>query len=278
MRSLLSLLDTSDRRAAERLPPAPVWSELAELASLAEERVRLLRNERGGLRAAMDERLRSVRTEVLEQPHTDPGGAQRILQALHYGNAATGSYRRIASLVGEELPVGGSILELAAGHGGLSLHLADQGYAVTSSEHDHDLVEAIRQRAMGSGRDLQAVQLDATRLDAVDADSVDVVLMVQAARHFSPGQLAVLVASARRIARRAVVLVCGRRGLTSLGAFTSAGLLIPGAGRSFVHAARKIYSEEELRTLVTLASEQDAVHVVRTAPGQVSLVVRRARV
>lgn len=93
--------------------------------------------------------------------------------------------------------------------------------------------------------------------------SYDLVFTVQSMHHFSPGQLAMMVAQSRKVATTAFVGIDGKRGLWNLVAVPvlSAGSLVWPYVADGVTSTRRFYSEPELRLISELAAPGARVEV-----------------
>lgn len=279
------------RMALEQLPPLPAWGSLEELEAAADLTLAAFRRQRealgqqaGGYRRVqvwLDRRLRTDRTEHLDEEGYPEDAKLRLVRTLHGMNVALGSYRRFFSwlrpLVQRAVHRHGRaarLLELCSGSGDFALSLADHArreglpIEVTGSDIVPGYVEAARRRARQRRSAARFVVLDAMDLGREPGQSFDVVFVAQSLHHFSPGRLARTIAGARRIGALAYLGADGRRSLEVL-----VGLPLVSALSlrvDFVHDAAvtglRLYSEPELDLVARLAAPGAMVRVGPRGP------------
>jgi SAM-dependent methyltransferase len=174
------------------------------------------------------------------------------------------------------------VLELACGSGGFSLALAKlaarRGLAVevTGSDIVPLYVERAQRQAEEQGGSVSFRILDAINLEEVADGAYDIVFIAQSTHHFSPGQLARMIAEARRVATTSFVSVDGYRSLGML-AFVS-GTAIFSLWPAMVHdatiSARKFYPEAELEAIARMAAPGARVRIGRIWPLSTTLTLR----
>lgn len=278
-------------RRSEALPPRP-WS-LDTLESVTDARVHALRQlrqvaaQRSGpvtrAREAFDRHLRTTTVERLDRPEVSPERKQRIVSDLHDLNETVFSYRRFTAAMAPAIarvqartgrPA--RVLELACGAGELALQLpklaADRGLEVevTASDVVPAYLEAGQAEAARRGVPVRFLDVNAFDLGAaVERGAYDVVFIGQSLHHFTPGQLALMMAGARDIQASAFVAVDGRRSLLLLSLIPGYGLLFKSL--DFAHDAllstRKFYSEPELELIAELAVPEVPARVRSSHPG-----------
>ena len=263
----------------------------AALDRLRAERSRLARG--GGplprVGAALDAALRTDSVEHMDEPDFPERSKLAIAVGLHLLNVATRSYRRFFELLAPvlrevELRHGrpARVLELAGGAGGFAFALASlaQARRISVEVTGSDVVplyvaraqrEAIRAR---SGVSFRCV--DALDMKDIAAKAYDVVFIAQSTHHFSPGQLARMIAESGRVATTAFVSVDGYRSVPML-AFV-AGTAILSMWPAMVHDAvisvRKFYGEAELAAIAKMAAPKASAHIGRIWPLNTALTVR----
>jgi 2-polyprenyl-3-methyl-5-hydroxy-6-metoxy-1,4-benzoquinol methylase len=243
------------------------------------------------LAVAADDALRTDRPEHLDEPDYPADRKLAMVRALHRMNQLAGSYGRFLDILEPHLRAAAAkrggparALELASGSGELTLALATRaakrGLAVevTGSDYVPAVVAAARARAAARGVPVQFEVLNAFDLEREATGRFDVVFTVQSMHHFSPGQLATIVAQSSRVATTAFVGIDGRRSAVLLAALPAVTALT--AQRDFIHdawlSARKFYPADELRALAQLAAPTSASSVTARGPFSVLTVAGRA--
>ncbi len=259
---------------------------MRELERAADEAIARLRRERLELAASAWERLnarldRRVDTDVVEyldRPGHPEAAKLRQIRWLHRQNLLLGSYRRFLRLLTPAIEEAAraragapaQLLELASGSGELTLALARLAaerrmpVEITGSDIVPEYVRDASARAKAAGvaarfRELNAFDLGA----ALRPGEVDVAFIVQSIHHFSPGQLAMMIAQVGAAGARRFVGIDGRRGLLLLGALPA--LCSLSLDRYFVHDAlvsvRRLYAEAELDLVASIAAPDARVAV-----------------
>lgn len=280
------------------LQEAAPWQSMAELERAADAALASLREQRRQLAAEdvtarllvqLDERLRSQEDELLDDPSLPAAERIGIVQALHRMNQRVGAYRRFFNTLKpyvrlihqrEQRPV--RILELAAGSGEFTLALAtlarerEAPIEITGSDYARAYVDAANAKASERKLDTRFIELNAFDLTALASGSYDLVFIAQSLHHFSPGQLAMMIAQSLRIARHAFVGIDGHRSLRLLGLIPLYGMLMA-RHRGYLHdswvSIRKFYSAGELELLGRLAAPAACVNTAYLPPGYSLLTV-----
>lgn len=279
------------RLAAEGGFPPP-WTTMEELRAAADdyigrvlaERSRLSR-ERGGVLALADALDRAVRTdeiEYLDDPDFPEDVKQRMVRALHHLNLSFFSYHRfvriLAPLVREAAARHGRparVLELASGSGEFTLAMARLAVrrrlpvVITGSDYIPTHVAEGNRRARERGLPVEFREINAFAMDkSVAPGEFDIVFIAQSIHHFSPGQLAMMIAQARATATTAFVGVDGYRCLPLVGILP--GLAALKLRKSFIHDAwitsRRLFTELELSLAAGIAAPDSPSLVVRSWP------------
>ena len=272
--------------------PVPADQELgalvdAQVAALRAGRLRLA-SERSlllRLRAQLDAMIRTDHLEFFDDPALPEADRLRLARSLHTLNRVFLSYWRFARILRPILQAasaqrGGEparLLELASGSGEFSMALSQYsvGATVTGSDIQPAYVSDAQARAQARGLDVTFKELDALQLGQhLSPGEADVVFIAQSVHHFRPGQLALMIAGARKAGAR-FVAVDGYRGplLLSLLLFTGAVPLWWPFWHDSVTTARKFYSEPELALIGRLAAPDSPVTVRSAWPGYSVLVV-----
>lgn len=270
----------------------PEWRKIDELEGVTDRFMEQFRAERFEVSNALGPgylipELIEQATRTAETEHMDNAadGRERLeaVQALDRMNRMTFAYEHqcdlvmplVAELATNGKPVG--ILELAAGSGGLGFALAERAQeagievSVTASDIVPEMVNegnrlAGERHLPVSFRRLNA--FDLRDLDGLEPVSADLVVISQSLHHFTPGQLALMIASAERQGASAFVGLDGYRSLLltggvplvaslqGIGTFTQDGLT----------SARKFFSEIELDIIASIATGRQEHRVTCSWP------------
>jgi hypothetical protein len=243
-----------------------------------------------GLRfaATLDRFLYSNREELLDDPNVPRATRVRLLDALDRFNTHLGSYAAWTALI-EPLVhearrrnngAPARIVELAAGHGSFSIHLArhfGSAVRVVATDLRDEYLALGRAREDAAGVVFQTQ--DATDLASLQSEKVDVFVCTQSLHHFPPGMVTRMIGEAARSARVGLCFIDGERGVLPL--MVVAPLLLA-YGRSWalfhdgVVSLRRMYYEEELALCAGLAPGLGGANVEagRQPPGFAFLRVR----
>ena len=217
----------------------------------------------------LDNAIRTSDKELMDKPNLPENEKLDMVQALDRQNVMMQLYPRyidtllpLITEVAERTKREVRVLELASGAGGLAFALAETAeqknldVRITAS----DIVPAFIEEGNGiAAKKKLAVSfrlLNAFDLTELEMGEFDIVVMAQSLHHFTPGQLAVIIAQSARHAKTAFVGIDGYRSmllaggvpliasLQGIGSFTLDGLT----------SARKFYSELELDIISEIAT------------------------
>ena len=217
----------------------------------------------------LDTAIRTSDQELMDKPNLPESEKLDMVQALDRQNVMMQLYPRyidtllpLITEVAERTKREVRVLELASGAGGLAFALAETAeqknldVRITAS----DIVPAFIEEGNGiAAKKKLAVSfrlLNAFDLTELEMGEFDIVVMAQSLHHFTPGQLAVIIAQSARHAKTAFVGIDGYRSmllaggvpliasLQGIGSFTLDGLT----------SARKFYSELELDIISEIAT------------------------
>lgn len=276
----------------EMAPRPGPFDDHDALAQAADARVAALRERRvstaaargrwAGLHAAFDRAVRTDAPEHLDERDYPADKKVEIVAALHRLNRVTLAYRRFTRALRPWIERAARrhgrparLLELASGSGEYTLALAEAAQRaqlpveVTGSDYVPEYVARAREKAARRGLEVRFEVLDAFAMDGCEAGAYDVVFLGQSAHHFTAGQLARMIAQARRIATTAFVVVDGRRSLQLL-CFVPLTAALTGRGHLLHDAAitaRKLYTETELGEIAALAAPDARVQIAHDRPG-----------
>ncbi|MUM27044.1 class I SAM-dependent methyltransferase [Mycolicibacterium sp. CBMA 295] len=241
---------------------------------------------RGGFRASwLDRLLETDRPEYLDR---DSAGDERldsikgqVIGALDWTGRFFRNHQRFAAIALDlvaDVP-DPRILELGAGHGGVSRQLlADHPSArVTVTDVDADSVARIAASDLARHPRAQVRQIDATAIDAADG-SYDLVLFALSFHHLRPAQAARVFAEGTRVADTLLIIDLPRPPaplhLLGLATMLPAAVVLP-----FVHdgviSSLRSYSPSALRSLARHADPSIDVEL-RSGLNQPQIVIARA--
>ncbi len=275
-------------------------ADLAVAANDAIARLRARRARVGGplsrLRHHLDTAIRCDTVEYMDRDDYPDIGKVRLVGQLHRLNTALLSYvrflnvlrphvQRLARATGRPA----RLLELASGAGAFSMQLTARAarsglpVEVTGSDIQPAYVEHNNAVAAERGLAMRFRHLNAFDLTDVMPGEYDLLFVTQSVHHFTPGQLAMMIAQGARVGADTFIAVDGRRTLLLLGFLPFAGSAISLATQrrvdtSFVHdawvSARRFYSEPELSLIARIAAPSARVTVTRNEPAFSVLTVR----
>jgi SAM-dependent methyltransferase len=255
------------------------WLNMDDLNLNADNTVSRFLNERfavsqklgGGFFAIelLDRALRTSDNEYMDRLNLPESERLELVKALDRQNMMMQLYPRYVDIlmplineVAEHKKSEVRVLELASGAGGLALALAEEvrhnkmDVRITGSDIVPAYIEQGNLLTTKNNLPLSFRLLNAFNLQELDNGEFDLVVMSQSLHHFTPGQLAVIIAQCSRLMKTAFVGIDGYRSLLltggvpliaslqGIGSFTLDGLT----------SARKFYSELELDIIAELAT------------------------
>ncbi|UWX58075.1 class I SAM-dependent methyltransferase [Chlorobaculum sp. MV4-Y] len=263
----------------------PRWSKIEELERLTDSFMERFRQERFEVSKELGAGF--VVSELIEQmvrtgerehmdDETKPGDERlESVRALDRMNRMTLAYEHQCDLLMpliEELGRAGkpvSILELAAGSGGLTFALAERvlkagiNVRITASDIVPAMIDEGNRQAAERSLPVSFRRLNAFDFEGIERGSVDLVLISQSLHHFTPGQLALMIAQAQRHGAAAFVGLDGFRSLLLIGGVPLVASL-QGIGEFTLDgltSARKFYSGIELDIIAAIATGKEAHRV-----------------
>jgi SAM-dependent methyltransferase len=255
------------------------WLNMDDLNLNADNTVSRFLNERfavsqklgGGFFAIelLDRALRTSDNEYMDRLNLPESERLELVKALDRQNMMMQLYPRYVDIlmplineVAEHKKSEVRVLELASGAGGLALALAEEvrhnkiDVRITGSDIVPAYIEQGNLQTTKNNLPLSFRLLNAFNLQELDNGEFDLVVMSQSLHHFTPGQLAVIIAQCSRLMKTVFVGIDGYRSLLltggvpliaslqGIGSFTLDGLT----------SARKFYSELELDIIAELAT------------------------
>ncbi len=154
------------------------------------------------------------------------------------------------------------VLELASGSGGLTLALAEEAQRkhlpifVTGSDIIPIFIEEGNRQAAEKALPASFRLLNAFDLSEFSAGSFDLMVLSQSLHHFTPGQLAVMIAQSARYTKTAFVGIDGYRSILLAGGVPLMASMqgIASFALDGFTSARKFYSELELDIIAEIAT------------------------
>lgn len=238
---------------------------------------------RGGFDASwLDRRLRTDRPEYLDRDDVDDRIKRQVIGSLDWMGRVLRDHdhfaERTLKLVAD-IP-DPKILELGAGHGGLSRKLLEMHPTaqITVTDIDPISLSNIASGDLGSHPRAVVRRMDATDIDAPDC-SYDLALFVLSFHHLPPAPAARVLAEGTRAANKLLIIDLGRPPallhLIRLAAFFPLALLLPFAHDGLISSLRA-YSPSGFRALAVHADPTIAVEFSRLGRNQV-VVAQRPR-
>ncbi len=210
---------------------------------------------RGGPDASwLDRRLQTNCREYLDRDDVDERIKRSVVRSLEWTGEVFKNHERFAHIALDELAdvPDPKILELGAGHGGLSRKLLEQHPTarVTVTDLDATSVLAMAEGELGSHPRAVVQVADATEIDCPDR-SFDLAVMALTFHHLPPAQAAAVIAEATRVADKLLVIDLPRP--PSVLHILRLATMLPLAIVPFVHdgviSSLRSYSPSALRAL-----------------------------
>jgi len=219
---------------------------------------------RGGPKAScLDRLLQTDRQEYLDRDDVDPAVKRQVVRALERTGRWFGNHDRFAHIALEEIAEvpDPRILELGAGHGGLSAKLAEMHptATLTVTDIEPDSVAAIAAAEWTADPRITVRPMDATAIDAPDG-AYDLAVFALSFHHLPPAAAARVLAEGTRVAATLVIIDLPRPPaplhLLRLAAMAPLAPFVPFVHDGLISSLRS-YSPSALRALAADAG----VHV-----------------
>ena len=245
-----------------------------------------------------DTAARTSEDEYMDLPEYPEDMRQTLLEILHKFNLTVGTYNRVLGYLRPILKTAARtagraprVLDLASGYGGFPLMLAknakQRGIALEAAGSDIHPVHVKDGNARAAAEHLPVTfrVLNAFDMDELEEGEYDLLTINQAIHHFTPGQLAKMIAEGIRVASTGFVGFDYQRisGVLLWGMRTQEGPLrqaLPQPYRDFFHdaaiSARKMYHAAELELIARAAAPEARVRCDTHAMGHNLLQVMRA--
>lgn len=227
---------------------------------------------------------RWVRTgweEFMDRPDFPDEERVRALEKLHSLNLSLGTYDFSFDLIQPVLELAARtynrtprLLDVASGSGGFPIAVARLVRAkglplyVVGSDIQPALVDRATERAQQAGVDVPFRVIDASEIK-LDSGSFDVVTILQAAHHLTPGRLARVIFEAVKVATIAFVAIDGIRApwlspLAAIGTMASSGN--PWLAHDAFVSALRMYDRTELTLIARAACPRSVVQCTEPFP------------
>ncbi|NTV05739.1 MAG: class I SAM-dependent methyltransferase [Chlorobiaceae bacterium] len=255
------------------------WQSMGELESKTDEfilrflaeRFRVSR-ELGGfffLPELLDRVMRTSEIEHMDDQRLPETEKLEMVRALDRQNQMLHLYPRYVGMLfsiieevaqGEQQEV--SVLELASGSGGLALAMAEEAQrknlplSITGSDIVPIFIEEGNRQAEEKKLPVSFRLLNAFALPEFSAGSFDLMLLSQSIHHFTPGQLAIMIAQSAKHTKTAFVGIDGYRSILLAGGVPLMASMqgIASFALDGLISARKFYSELELDIIAEIAT------------------------
>jgi ubiquinone/menaquinone biosynthesis C-methylase UbiE len=180
------------------------------MAYMAIEPVDIDRMPRGGPDAScLDRRLQTDRLEYLDRDDVDERVKRSVIRALEWTGNFFGNHEKFARIALDEVAdvPDPKILELGAGHGGLSRKLLEQHPTaeLTVTDVEPTSVAAIADGVLGRHPRATVRDMDATAIDAPDGH-FDLAVFALALHHLPPALASRVFAEGTRAASKLLII------------------------------------------------------------------------
>jgi SAM-dependent methyltransferase len=264
-------------RSAGGFPPS--WQSMEELEAktddflsrFLDERFRVSKEFGGGflLTELLDRVMRTSESEHMDDKKLPEKEKLEMVRALDRQNQMMHLYPRYVGMlfslideVAQDKQKEVSVLELASGSGGLALALAEearrkhQPLSITGSDIVPLFIEEGNRQAEEKKLPVNFRLLNAFALPDFSAGSFDLMLLSQSIHHFTPGQLAIMIAQSAQHTKTAFVGIDGYRSILLAGGVPLMASMqgIASFALDGFTSARKFYSELELDIIAEIAT------------------------
>jgi 2-polyprenyl-3-methyl-5-hydroxy-6-metoxy-1,4-benzoquinol methylase len=230
----------------------------------------------------VDKIARTDLPEHTDNPDVSPERKLKIVRSLHRTNFLLGVYRRyikiLTPLIMEVATIHNRparLLELASGSGEMAMNLArlaskeNLPVEVTGSDYVKDLVKDAEEKAVKRGLGVHFRTINAFDMGVLSHGQYDIFLVIGTMHHFTPGQLAVIMAQSRKFAGSAFVGIDGYRSMSMLLWIPIFHLItfLPDHIHDAWLTARKFYTLFELKCIAQIAVPGVKIAATHSFPG-----------
>jgi 2-polyprenyl-3-methyl-5-hydroxy-6-metoxy-1,4-benzoquinol methylase len=277
----------------------PSWETMEELAHVNDDWMQrwLLKRSniarKHGLFALfsdyVDKMTRTDLPEYTDNPDVSPERKLKIVRTLHRTNLILGLYRQyikvLTPLIKEVAAIRNRpvrLLELASGSGEMSMILArlaseqNLPVEVTRSDYVEGVVKDAEEKAAKRGLETHFRTINAFDMRALNQGEYDIIVIVGTMHHFTPGQLAVIMAQSGKVAGSSFVGIDGFRSMFTLVGLPAFHLmtLLPDNIHDAWLTSRKFYTLFELECIAQIAVPDAKIILKQSFPGISVLEVR----
>jgi 2-polyprenyl-3-methyl-5-hydroxy-6-metoxy-1,4-benzoquinol methylase len=229
----------------------------------------------------LDRWLRTDKVEHLDDPDYPVKKKIRIVRGVHRSAVLYRFYPRYVKLLSplirevadrENRPA--RLMELASGSGELAMEICRLSQAqhlpvtITGSDYIPEYVEQAAARAKERGLSMDFRVINAFEMSDLGPGEFDIIFISHSTHHFTPGQLAMMIAQSGRVATTAFVSIDGQRSLNGLLGI----MVLPVVTFHFAQlhdgliSARKYFSRYELTHIPLIAVPGAAVRLKNAYP------------
>lgn len=230
----------------------------------------------------IDKMVRTELPEHTDNPEVSSGRKLKIVRNIHRTNLLLGVYRHyikiLTPLIMEVAAIRNRpvrLLELASGSGEMAMNLArlasknNLPVEVTGSDYVEAVVKDAEERAFERGLEMHFRTINAFDMDVLKQGEYDIILITGTMHHFTPGQLAVVIAQSRKFASSAFVGIDGYRSMSLL--FLLPVVHLVTFSTDNIHdswlTARKFYTLSELEYIANIAVPDAKISATHSFPG-----------
>jgi len=237
---------------------------------------------RGGPDASwLDRLLQTDCPEYLDRDDVDEKVQRRVVRGLEFTGEVLGYHEKFALLALDEVAevADPAILELGAGHGGLSRKILEQHPTARVTVSDVNPTSVAAMAASELGRDPRATvrMIDATAIDASDG-SFDLAVFAMSFHHLPPSLASRVFAEGTRVARTLMIIDFPRPPsplhITRLAMMAPLAPFVPLLHDGFISSLRA-YSPSAMRALAAHADPAIDIEVRSALLGPQVTVARR---
>jgi len=270
----------------------PSWETMEELEYITDDWMQRWLSKRSniarkhGLFArfsdCVDKMARTDLPEHTDNPDVSPERKLKIVRSLHRTNLLLGLYKQyikvLTPLIKEvaairDRPV--RLLELASGSGEMAISLArlatekNLPVEVTGSDYVENVVKDAEGEAVKRGLEMHFRTINAFDMRVLSQGEYDIILIIGTMHHFTPGQLAVIMAQSGKVAGSAFVGIDGYRSMLTLVGLPTFHLitLLPDHIHDAWLTARKFYTLFELECIAQIAIPDAKLTLKQSFPG-----------
>lgn len=299
---MLQMIDIANKAQSELellAPFPPSWKTMAELENMTNDWMRLWLSKRSHIAQEngffshfsdyVDKIARTDLPEHTDNPNVSSERKLKIVKSLHRMNILNGAYGyyiKILTPVIMEIAAKRNksvrLLELASGSGEMAMNLArlalkkNLPVEVTGSDYIEKVVKDAEKRAIRRGLEMHFRAINALDMSVLNQGEYDIFLIIGTLHHFTPGQLAVMIAQSKKITGSTFIGIDGHRSMSMLLGLPLVHLitLLPDHIHDAWLSTRKFYTLFELERIAQIAVPDANITTMHSWPGISVLKVR----